>query len=297
MKKLISIITAAAAVLAAVPMAASAEDERNYTPTVYFTADAKEPVLALPGGALYVNSAKISDSAVKLPAKVFIKDKYKHAGQIAIKWTWDTDYVYTSDIRNPSSEGGSAAYTEYNVSGNNDPIAYYNVAGEKMMGLNYSNTLPTALTPSGAESDTNPLGLFNLNIAKNAPADYYNINFKTTQPYITTIVLRYAEGSPSYISTYPEGEFAPSLKIGVSDRELGDINNDGVLDGRDATDILSEYALRSANKDGKLDKAQTIAADVTGNGIVDGIDATSVLTYYALTSSGNKDTFIEFLTK
>lgn len=302
MKKLISMITAAAAVFAAVPMTASADAEHEYTPTIYFTAEAKEPVLALPGGNLYVNTEKSSDSVIKLPAKVSIKDEYKHVGQFYLKWTWDTDYVYTSGIRNPSAEGGSAAYTEYNMVETSDgkkvdPVVYYIEDGEKMMGITYSNSHSNVLTPSGATSDANPVGLFDLNIAKNAPADYYSINFKTEQPYITTVILRYPD-EKDYIARYPNGEYAPSLNIAVSDRDLGDVNKDGILDGRDATAILSDYALRSANKDGSLDKAQSIAADVTGNGVVDGTDATKVLTYYALTSAGStNDSFVEFLNK
>ena len=64
MKKFISFITAAAALLAAMPMAANAEeaaDERTYIPTVYFTSEAKTPAIYLAIGLLYVNTSDIEE--------------------------------------------------------------------------------------------------------------------------------------------------------------------------------------------------------------------------------------------
>ena len=296
MKKFISFITAAAAVLAAMPMAANddeAADERTYSPTVYFTSEAKTPAISLASGLLYVNTSA-ADADVVLPSQIAIKDQYKHVGQFTIKWTWDTDYVYTSGIRNPSADGKSAAYKGYDIytdekTGDKvDPVMYYVEDGEKMMGIDYSNSHINPLEPSGAESDTNPVGLFDLNIAKNSPADYYSINFKTEQPYVTNIILRYAEDQ-SFRSIRPNGENAPSLKIAVTDRALGEVNGDGALDGRDATDILSDYALRSAGKESIFNKAQMISADVDGNQVVDANDATNVLSYYAYASSSKFD--------
>ena len=74
---------------------------------------------------------------------------------------------------------------------------------------------------------------------------------------------------------------------------LGDANNDGLVDGRDATMVLTEYARTSANGgtpfsgDGRTVKA----ADIDENGIIDARDATSILTYYAYISvDGNPQT-------
>lgn len=295
MKKFISLITAAAAVMTAVPMAVHAEeaDERTYIPTIYFTTEAKDPAEALASGTLYVNTDAAKEDVITLPSQVLVKDQYKHVGQITVKWTWDTDYVYTSGIRNPSADGKLPAYEGYSITTDADgekvdPVMVYDVAGEKMMGVDYSNTHINPLVPNGEASDSNPLGLFELNIAKNSPADYYSINFKTEQPYVTNLILRYASDN-TFRSIRPNGENTPSLKLAVTDRALGDVNKDGTIDGRDATAILSDYALRSADKDGLFDKAQSIAADVNGNNIVDATDATKVLSYYAFTSSQSND--------
>ena len=75
---------------------------------------------------------------------------------------------------------------------------------------------------------------------------------------------------------------------------LGDFSGDGVIDGRDATDILTLYAKSSAG--GNTATAEEMnKGDVTKDGVLDGRDATAVLTYYAKTSAGEKLTFDEFL--
>ena len=77
---------------------------------------------------------------------------------------------------------------------------------------------------------------------------------------------------------------------------LGDINNDKVIDGKDATAILTAYAKSSVAGSGSgLTAAQTKAADVNYDNIIDGKDATSVLTYYARSSVGISGTLEEFM--
>ena len=68
--------------------------------------------------------------------------------------------------------------------------------------------------------------------------------------------------------------------------ELGDMDGNGAIDGKDATAILSYYASISAGKDIKLTADQAKAADVNGSSVIDGVDATTVLSYYASSSVG-----------
>ena len=70
---------------------------------------------------------------------------------------------------------------------------------------------------------------------------------------------------------------------------LGDVDKNGIIDGKDATGILSYYAAVSANKEGALNAEQQTAADVDQDGKIDGVDATTVLSYYASTSVGLAD--------
>lgn len=77
---------------------------------------------------------------------------------------------------------------------------------------------------------------------------------------------------------------------------LGDVNLDGILDGIDASAILTAYAKSSVEggDTGLSDKQKSIA-DVNFDNIIDGIDATLVLTYYAKTSVGYLGSFEDFL--
>ena len=70
-----------------------------------------------------------------------------------------------------------------------------------------------------------------------------------------------------------------------------------MIDGRDATAILTHYAKTSTGQKGDLSEDQIEAAEVNKDGIVDGKDATIVLSYYAYTSSGNSITLDEYIKK
>lgn len=64
-------------------------------------------------------------------------------------------------------------------------------------------------------------------------------------------------------------------------RNFGDVNDDSVIDGVDATIVLTDYAKRSVGAQATLDKVHLDIADMTRDGIVNAIDATSILTVYA----------------
>lgn len=68
---------------------------------------------------------------------------------------------------------------------------------------------------------------------------------------------------------------------------IGDVNLDGIIDGVDASAILTAYT-KSSVAGGKLglDDRQKSAADVNFDGIIDGVDATHTLTFYAKASVG-----------
>ena len=69
---------------------------------------------------------------------------------------------------------------------------------------------------------------------------------------------------------------------------LGDVDNNGIVDAVDASKILSFYASTSTGANitpAQLEKMK-VCADVNGDGSVDAIDASAVLGYYAATSTG-----------
>ncbi|NLG04647.1 MAG: leucine-rich repeat protein [Clostridia bacterium] len=61
---------------------------------------------------------------------------------------------------------------------------------------------------------------------------------------------------------------------------LGDVNNDGTVDGSDATWVLREYGNVLAGKEAQFTPEQFEAGDVDRNGTIDGSDATLILKFY-----------------
>ena len=78
---------------------------------------------------------------------------------------------------------------------------------------------------------------------------------------------------------------------------LGDPNNDGNIDAKDASFILVAYAKASTGGDSGLDEAQRAAADVKTDGMIDAKDASVILAYYAYLSTGGELSLSDFLNK
>lgn len=70
---------------------------------------------------------------------------------------------------------------------------------------------------------------------------------------------------------------------------LGDVNNDSLINAVDASIVLTYYAMMSTNQKGGFNDTQKKAADVDKNGDINAVDASYILSYYAYTST-TKDT-------
>ncbi|EWM52383.1 dockerin type I domain-containing protein [Ruminococcus flavefaciens] len=70
-----------------------------------------------------------------------------------------------------------------------------------------------------------------------------------------------------------------------SDYNLGDVNNDGMVNAVDASSVLAYYAMISTNKDGGYTEEQQLAADVDHDGKINAVDASNILSYYAYIST------------
>ena len=120
-----------------------------------------------------------------------------------------------------------------------------------------------------------------------------------------TSVEWYAEGDGITVISEKNGESAHfsydngELKADIGDGrtgyfrkaqavngKMGDVNHDNLVDARDASDILSEYAASSISGNAPFasDPTASALADVNGDGVIDGRDATDVCTYYAYLS-------------
>ena len=102
-----------------------------------------------------------------------------------------------------------------------------------------------------------------------------------------------SEKAASSTTTAKASETASTTTAAASELQPGDINGDKIIDGRDASMILTEYARTSTSHDSEFSNEQRKAADVNNDNVVDGRDATLVLTYYTLTSTGKKTSFAE----
>ena len=67
---------------------------------------------------------------------------------------------------------------------------------------------------------------------------------------------------------------------------LGDVNEDGKIDAKDASRVLMYYSAVSTGAEDGLTDSQKKAANVNGDGKIDAKDASRILIYYAAASTG-----------
>ena len=101
-----------------------------------------------------------------------------------------------------------------------------------------------------------------------------NVNYEINNKYIGTL------SELSITNTYEE-----SYK-----NKKGDVNNDGIVDARDASIVLSLYTKISTDKAlTQKEKEQLSRADMNGDGYVNGIDSSAILSYYTKQSVDDGD--------
>lgn len=69
----------------------------------------------------------------------------------------------------------------------------------------------------------------------------------------------------------------------------GDVNRDTIIDARDASAVLTEYAQTSTGKAPTFTGARFHAADINKDGVLDGRDASAILSYYTYTSTSTEN--------
>lgn len=76
--------------------------------------------------------------------------------------------------------------------------------------------------------------------------------------------------------------------------QLGDLDDDGIIDASDASAVLVEYAAVQTGAAPSVDKS---VGDVNGDDFIDASDASSILQYFAYTQTGGSDSIQDFLSK
>ena len=284
MKKIISVISAAA--LAAgmtTAFTVSAEDKiSDYNPSFYFKAEEGKGIEVLTYGAAFVNTKKASADGAVVPCSLYIKDDQKLAGSIVAKWQCERKGLTLKGLDNPIKKYGKTPYADFNESP--DDILSKEFTDMNMLSILYSTyTSADPMKLTGESTEEYPLACFEAALAKDAEFGSYDINIINKGEFTSSVSPRYKD--PSIIGSVDMSEKSKTLRINVSDRMLGDINNDGYIDAVDASSILKEYAKISAKQDTSMSKEQAAAADVNGDMFIDAVDASRVLGYYAYVSS------------
>ncbi|HQL99087.1 MAG TPA: C1 family peptidase [Ruminococcus flavefaciens] len=116
----------------------------------------------------------------------------------------------------------------------------------------------------------------------------YGVDNETYLNTILNSIYTYEEDKTSRVRFImykgaTEKEFSSQVTF-ITAYEKRDADKNGVVDGRDATLVLTHYAKISAGGEGILDEDIIPYCDMDSNDIIDGRDATEILTYYAKSS-------------
>lgn len=291
MNKIPVFMTAAVLAMSAVtPFCASAESTESYVPVMYFSVEDNEKISVLPNGTVYVNTQNLTEEN-KIRVNVYIRDDSKSCWTVAPKIKCADVYIkFNEDAVDPAEVGENSPYLS-------SSYELYNTRDEEYNTLNMSFSAPIfgdykSFPLTGEATDDYPLAYFNASVDSGIESGTYRIYFLTeSEDYdgqrTTTVALIDENGNTMTVT--PE---VKEQKIVASDRDLGDVNNDGLIDTVDATAVLMEYARLSSDKDSEFETGQTVSADINDDGLVDTVDAAGILGYYAYISAQNE--YIEF---
>lgn len=99
------------------------------------------------------------------------------------------------------------------------------------------------------------------------------------------------------IEVYPINSEIPIISYDITYfKNLGDVNQNGMVEATDASAVLAYYADISVGKSTIMSEYQILCGDIDRNGVTDANDASAILAYYAeLSTSGRKLTWDDFL--
>lgn len=287
MKKLsFAVSTVLAASMLAVPFSDAAVDDSSYQPSLYFKPIETDEAQVLKNGTVYVNSSLFTGENNSFNAEVYIDDEQKSAGHIIVKWKCDSEFIALDNLQDPITLCGNSPYSDFKKS--NIAVTAHPELNKHFVSYSLGmNTEPFKLTSEN--SDDYPLAGFSAVVNNDTPAGRYAVEFMSGESGAQCEILyKYGREDGAYKEFLPAGDYAKPMKINVSDRMLGDIDNDGMITGSDATQILVAYTKLSSNGESGFTPEQEIAADIDADGIINGSDATLLLNYYTAISSNCK---------
>lgn len=294
MKKSVCIISLVTAIsMLSIPFSNATAGEDDYQPSLRFKPIETEEAQIIRNGSVYVNSSLLNDQNNAFDAEVYIIDEQKQVGHIIAKWKCDSEYIKLANLKDPITLCGHSPYSNFTTS---NSIATTEHPELNRHYLSYSLGLYTdPFDLTGETSYDYPIAGFSAVLNNEIPAGKYAIEFMSGESGAQCEVLYKYRDSNDYKEFMPVGEYAKPININVSDRMLGDINNDGIITGSDATMVLQEYTyLSSGGQNSYFTTEQQIAADINDDGIITGTDATWLLQYYTSLSSGCEDSIYDY---
>lgn len=307
MKKLTALIASAAITavsLTAFPASADTDDTDkygigDYSPKLYFTAKENDDITILSSGKIYYNTSAVKNDHTNVTVNAYIQDEKKYIGGFIARWTTDPQ-IGLENLRSPEAEYGFLPYkiTE----------KYYKIGLTENKTKHFMNVYYPQLSirednldnqfffdTTGENSDDSPFAIFDAVLSKDIKAGNYSIDYIRDNLGGTNMI--YMMTSKDTKEFVPDGTNTKSLSIGITDRLLGDIDNNGVVDGSDATLCLKAFGNALSSGDTGLTEEQEVCADVDGNGVVDGSDATLILKYFSYQLSFGDTDFNELIKK
>lgn len=276
-KSVISLVIAAALGMTAVPFGTAAETASKIsTYTVTFLDFDGKPfyTMAVPAGYHFTD-----ESISQLDTSSLNKQIDKHTQQRFSSWWGIPEYIYADVNIKPLSVIGTISLEKLP-----DKKQYYSLESEiSKSGLSVNITFETQ---TGIDSSGN----------YTTKKEVIDISSTCTMNY-TTAGDAFKSGNKATIQIYPIHSTQPIGSYEISYTEgIGDVDNDDVITGSDATKVLHEYTLLSSDPSYKIDEAVVKYGDMDFNGILNGSDATILLRYYTLKSSDpeyNLDMFFD----
>ncbi len=295
MKKISFITALAMSLTAVIPFSAMADPEEGYLPIMYLSVEDNEKISVLPDGTVYINNEDLTgDDSIRV--NVYVQDESKSCWNLAPKVKCADGNIKFNEN---AIENETTAY--------DDQHEFISSIDKEYNTVNITFKTPllstgTKLELTSENTDDYPIAYFNADVNSEIPAGNYRIYFLTEpddpennpDQRLTQISFRYDDGDSK--------TFTPEVrdqKIVVSDRMLGDVNKDGLIDAVDASEVLGEYASLSTDGVSTFTIEQTNAANINMDEYTDAVDASAILDYYAyLSTNGQEDKlgFAEYLT-
>lgn len=293
MKKLsFAVSTVLAASMLVVPFSDAAVDDSSYQPSLYFKPIETDEAQVLKNGTVYVNSSLFTGENNSFNAEVYIDDEQNSVGQIILKWKCDSEFIALDNLQDPITLCGHSPYSQ--IISKDIVEVKPEVTAHPELNKHFVSYLSTSNDPfilTSENSDDYPLAGFSAVVNNDTPAGRYAVEFMSGKSGAQCEIICFGDFSDSLLDFKefkPVGDYAKPMKINVSDRMLGDIDNNEIINGSDATQILAAYTKLSSNMESGFTPEQEIAADIDADGIINGSDATLLLNYYTAISSDCK---------